>query len=119
MLKILAANADLTYEKRTAKLKELWQDPEYRQKMMDNFAKGHAVATDRRSEISAELWRDPEFRAKISAHNRALWSKPEMRTKMSGIIKRLWQDPKFREKASAKQNRGGWILPHEQNNLRF
>lgn len=75
-------------EKNSLNMKELWQDPQYREKMIE--AAGHEQTQ--------------ETREKISKSMKGKKKSPETIEKMREARKKLWQDPEYRKRAQQHRN---------------
>lgn len=70
-------------------MKELWEIPEYYEKMCAVFSK-----------IRLKQWQDPKYREKITQGLKEKWKDPELREKQSKMMKGHWKDPEFRRLVS-------------------
>jgi len=78
-----------------AKLKERWQDPAYREKVLgiwkdEEFTKSFKGECVKRFE-------DPVFREKMRVAHEKMTSSPAFKEKMAKITTQRWQDPVYRE----------------------
>ncbi len=90
------ANAGLTHTQRSSMSKKLWQDPDFRKKvvpvlqsnMKDPEIKDRAVSAMR------ESFARPESKEKRSRSSKAMWESDEYRIRNA----ELWKDPDFRDR---------------------
>jgi hypothetical protein len=68
----------------SARLKALWQDPEYVAKIKAGRKRA---------------WQRPEYQAKMAEARKAQWAKPGHKEMMSEMTKKLWQDQPEKMKA--------------------
>ena len=89
------------------RMKELWQDPAYRQKMSEALSgiEKRPLSPEERervaqiiSEKSRAMWQDETKRAAIIQAIRLALESPELRAKLSEHTQALWQDPEYRAK---------------------
>jgi len=87
-------------EKRSKLSKKMWEDPEYRENVIESIKMAHndPEVKKRRSKNSKKMWEDPEHKKLMSESLKKLWEDPEYKEKMSEISKKMWEDPKFQEK---------------------
>jgi DNA gyrase subunit A len=90
-----------------ARMRTLWQDPEYRERMAKALRgiEKRPLTFEQRAEVSRivseksrEMWGDEEKHAEIVAAIIAAMSSPELRRKLSSNTRRLWRDPTYRAK---------------------
>jgi len=81
----LALHASMASEN----LKRLWQDPEYRQKMVRVMR-----------EFATRQWQDPEHRQRVSESAKAQWRSSEYREFMRECVKRQRQDDELNQRLS-------------------
>lgn len=81
----------------------LWEDKEYRERMIaaQNTGKATDEARGNYSTAMAARWADLEQREKLSAERKARWADPEYRAKM--VEKRRIQGQKLRERNKLKK----------------
>ncbi|MEA1906979.1 MAG: DNA gyrase subunit A, partial [Euryarchaeota archaeon] len=91
----------------SGRMKELWQDPDYRQKMSEALIgiekrplspEEQARVSQIISEKSLAMWQDEEKRAEIVQAIRHALAAPEVRSKISKQSCAQWQDPEYRAK---------------------
>lgn len=112
----IACNDTGYKERLSARSKKLWEDQNYRQKVIANNQSPIDPAT--MSQIMKKVWQDPikkknhsdslqrpEVRDKLSNNAKKMWKKPEYRLKMNKLFsdrsKKLWGDPVYRRKVIA------------------
>ena len=86
---ILKLNAAQTSAIRSANVKKLWQNPEYRESVISSTLA--AVTT-------------PEFRASMSDRVKGMWQEPELRSKFEAATRERAKDPEFRKSQSERWN---------------
>ncbi|OPZ38227.1 MAG: GIY-YIG catalytic domain protein [Synergistetes bacterium ADurb.BinA166] len=74
-------------------VKNPWDRPEFREKMVPVLQKMNDRTYSERSEVSREVWSRPEVRKKISVAAARQFSSPESRAKISKIIRELPRGP--------------------------
>jgi hypothetical protein len=92
-------------------MKERWQDPEFRQMVLD--ARADPEVRQRVSEAAQSRWQDPEFREKMSAIRRETWADPERRERLSELKKEQCDNDEFKS-IKRKQIKGQWADPEFQ-----
>lgn len=94
-------------EEISVRMKTLWQDADYREKMrlaLKDVEKRPLSPEEKArvaqiiSEKSRAMWQDDDKRAEISNAIAQSLSSPEVRQKISENSKRLWQNPEYRAK---------------------
>lgn len=98
--------------KMSAHTKSLWDDPEFRAKMIaqrndPEYKKMMADVRTRefKQQISDRVsaqWQDPEFKANMVEKQKAVWKDPAYAEKHSSRHKKLWDDPAWRAATIAK-----------------
>ena len=106
-------------EKLSAKLRERWADPKYKEKMkkimtiVRNRPEQKAITSKRQK----ELWADPKYkekqmklmeeahasqdvRDKIAIKQKELWNTPQHKEKMAKAMEHVYKDPEYRSKRS-------------------
>jgi DNA gyrase/topoisomerase IV subunit A len=92
------------------RMKRLWSDPDYREKMsvvLADVEKRELTPEEKArisqiiSEKSRAMWADDDKREQIVAAIVTAMASPEVRTKLSANTQRLWQDPAYRAKYPA------------------
>ena len=85
------------HERRSARSKKNWEDPEYRSKVMSDliyvFADPEVRA--KRSKTYKRLWQDPDYRSWMIELTKRVSRTPEDRARRSEVSKRNWKDPSF------------------------
>jgi hypothetical protein len=98
---------DQTDAKLSAKLKEIWSDPDKRKAMGEKVAEWW---TDDRKAKQSSLKRkqheDPKVIKNISVGTKEALSKPAAKRNMSEAKVKNWEDPEYRQKQIAAQNAG-------------
>lgn len=83
------------------KSKENWQNPDFREKVMNSLK----VSTQKKEykekqrENALNMWSNKEFREKMTSKLRIANAKQERKDKISAKTKEFWKDEKYREKA--------------------
>lgn len=97
-------HSDEVKAKTSKRFKKLWEDPEYRKKVIKSKTRTEKVKKDPKevSEIrkiaAKKLWQDPEYRIKMSNIFNNRWKDPDRIKKQSEIAKKRWKDPYYKEK---------------------
>lgn len=101
-------------EERSARMRRLWADPEYRAKIMEarreamtpqlrarigevsRGRKASARTKAKLAEVSRKRWTDPAFRAKMSASRQGRKMSTEAKAKIAEAARRQWADSEAR-----------------------
>jgi DNA gyrase A subunit len=101
-----ASNPELGAEI-AARMRSLWLDPEYRERMSKAIRgiEKRPLTPEQRAEVSRivseksrAMWGNEEKRAEIVSAIIAAMSRPELRRKLSAHTRALWRDPAYRAK---------------------
>jgi hypothetical protein len=86
-------------EKHRVVAKKLWEDPEYRKKVLENqkIAMNTKEFKEKQSQILKKLWEDPENKKKQSNYLKKLWGDPKYRKKQSEISKIFCNTPEIKK----------------------
>ncbi len=97
------ANATITPQERSARAKDLWSDPQFREKVIAANISSHNTPEYREngSRAAKEVKARPGMREKQSSISRAMWT-DEFRVKNA----ELWKDPDFRARCQSGLVRG-------------
>lgn len=78
-------------------MKELWQDPEFRKKALENRDTPEAKEKhfQGNSEAAKRMWQNPESRTKIIESRKRAYQSPEYRSKRSELSREMWQNPDY------------------------
>lgn len=92
-------------EKISKKVKQLWEDEEYRRNQMHKHA-GKKMSDETKRKMSAlakERWNDDEFRSKCTQGMINAWADPEIREKKCANMRKAWESEELRKWKSESQ----------------
>jgi len=95
-----------TREERSKRLKKLWKNDDYKQKMSvlkseemkKRWKENDYFLRKFTSEESKKIWSNPSHRELVSKASKKMWQNPDYKKKMSEESKRRWKDEAYRSK---------------------
>jgi hypothetical protein len=84
-------------EKQSRASKIRWEDPEYKQRLIDihKISCNEPEYLKKRSEISKRMWEDPEYRKLQSKIQTELNNDPKRKEYFTKLMKEIWADPVY------------------------
>ena len=80
------------------KIKKLWDDKDYREKLSQSHIAYYQNNKEEYSNRMKERWKNPDLRKKVMDARKKLYATDEYKAKRTDIIKKMWADPETRKK---------------------